>query len=112
MRCTVAEERILVEVAFAREDEQAILPVEGGEGLTAGEAIERSGILKRFPEIDLLFNKIGVFGKVAKPDQILRPGDRVEIYRPLIADPKAARKKRAAEGKSMRRGASEAKGGT
>jgi uncharacterized protein len=101
----VAEERIQVEVAFARENEQAILPVEGAQGLTAREAIERSGILTRFPEIDLAINKIGVFGKLAKLDQVLRGGDRVEIYRPLVADPKQARKKRAAEGKVMRKGA-------
>ena len=101
----MAEERIQVEVAFARENEQAILPVEGAQGLTVREAIERSGILTRFPEIDLTINKVGVFGKLAKLDQVLRVGDRVEIYRPLIADPKQARKKRAAEGKVMRKGA-------
>ena len=106
----MAEDRIRVEVAFARESEQAILPVEGAEGLTARAAIERSGIRKRFPEIDLAVHKIGVFGKIAKLDQVLRPGDRVEIYRPLIADPKEARKKRAAEGKVMRKGAGEVKG--
>jgi putative ubiquitin-RnfH superfamily antitoxin RatB of RatAB toxin-antitoxin module len=106
-RCTVTKERISVEVAFAREDEQAIFPLEGSAGLTARDAIERSGILKRFPEIDLAVNKIGVFGKFAKLDQVLGPGDRVEIYRPLIADPKEARKKRAAEGKIMRKGARE-----
>lgn len=101
----MAEGRIRVEVAFATEDEQSILPVEGADGLTAGEAIERSGILKRFPEIDLAVNKTGVFGKLVKLDQALRAEDRVEIYRPLIADPKQARKKRAAEGKVMRKGA-------
>jgi putative ubiquitin-RnfH superfamily antitoxin RatB of RatAB toxin-antitoxin module len=106
----VTEERIRVEVAFARQDEQVILTVEGGPGLTAKEAIERSGILARFTEIDLAINKIGVFGKVAKLDRILGKGDRVEIYRPLIADPKEARKKRAAEGKRMRKGAGEEKG--
>ena len=107
--CTVAEEWVCVEVAFAREDEQAILTVEGVFGLTAREAIERSGVLQRFPEIDLAGNKIGVFGKVAKLDRVLETGDRVEIYRPLIADPKEARKKRAAEGQVMRKGASDAK---
>jgi hypothetical protein len=106
----VAEVRVRVEVAFARVDEQSILQVEGGEGLTARSAIERSGILQRFPEIDLKVNKIGVFGKVAELDRILDPGDRVEIYRPLVADPKEARRKRAAEGKAMRKGAGEARG--
>ena len=101
----MAEGRVRVEVAFAREDEQVILTVEGGVGFTAREAIERSGILQRFPEIDLTVNKIGVFGKVAKLDRVLESGDRVEIYRPLIADPKEARKKHAAKGKVMRKGA-------
>ncbi|MEA3278445.1 MAG: RnfH family protein [Pseudomonadota bacterium] len=106
----VVEQRIQIEVAFAKENEQALLSVEGEKGITVREAIERSGILKRFPEIDLGTNKVGVFGKLAKLDQPLETGDRVEIYRRLIADPKEARKKRAAEGKVMRKGAGEAKG--
>lgn len=107
----MTEGRIAVEVAYAREDEQAIFPIEAAKGLTAREAIEHSLILQRFSEIDLAVNKIGVFGKVVTLDRVLDPGDRVEIYRPLIADPKEARKKRAAEGKVMRKGATgEAKG--
>lgn len=98
-----------MEVAYAREDVQVILAVEGESGLDARGAIERSGILKRFPEIDLAVNKIGVFGKIARPDRVLASGDRVEIYRSLIADPKESRKKRAAEGKAMRKGAGDAK---
>lgn len=97
-----------VEVAYAKEAEQALLAVEGEEGMTVQDAIERSGMLKRFPEIDLGVNKVGVFGKLAKLDQALETGDRVEIYRPLIADPKEQRKKRAAEGKVMRKGAGDA----
>jgi uncharacterized protein len=108
MRCIVAERRIKIEVAFAKDKEQALLTLEGEPGLTVQQAIERSGILRQFPEIDLSAYKVGVFGKVAKLDQPLEPGDRVEIYRPLIADPKEARKKRAAEGKVMRKGAGEA----
>ncbi|MES9946019.1 MAG: RnfH family protein [gamma proteobacterium symbiont of Ctena orbiculata] len=97
------------EVAFGRLDEQALLTVESAEPLTAKQAIEASGILERFPEIDLSANKIGIFGKAAKLDALLAEGDRVEIYRPLIADPKEARKKRAAEGKTMRKGGGEKK---
>lgn len=104
------EGRVQVEVAFAREDEQVIFQVDADAGLTAREAIERSGVLRHFPEINLATNKIGVFGKVASLDRVLVSGDRVEIYRPLIADPKQARKKRAAEGKVMRKGAGEPKG--
>lgn len=95
--------QILVEVAYAREQEQALLPVRGDAGLTAAEAIERSGILARFPEIDLETYKIGIFGKLIKQDQVLKAGDRVEIYHPLIADPKQARKNRA--GASAKAGA-------
>ncbi len=97
-------DRNRVEVAYAREDEQAIFSVAADQGLTAQEAIRRSGILRRFPEIDLAVNRVGVFGKLAQLDQVLQPGDRVEIYRSLIADPKEARKKRAAQGKIMRKG--------
>jgi putative ubiquitin-RnfH superfamily antitoxin RatB of RatAB toxin-antitoxin module len=93
------EARIEVEVAYAKPDEQLILRVEGEAGLTAQDAIERSHILERFPEIDLSTNKVGIFGKAAKLDSLLVQGDRVEIYRPLIADPKESRKKRAAKKK-------------
>ena len=101
----MSEHHVHVEVAYAKVSEQALLAIEGDKGLTVRDAIERSGILKRFPEIDLGINKVGVFGKLAKLDQPLESGDRVEIYRPLIADPKEQRKKRAAEGKVMRKGA-------
>jgi putative ubiquitin-RnfH superfamily antitoxin RatB of RatAB toxin-antitoxin module len=100
---------MIFEVAFGKLDEQALLTVESAEPLTAQQAIEASGILQRFPEIDLKTNKIGIFGKAAKLDAMLTEGDRVEIYRPLIADPKEARKKRAAEGKTMRKGGGEKK---
>jgi len=59
----------------------------------------------KYPEIDMSKNKIGVFARLAKPDAPLRDRDRVEIYRPLIADPKEVRKQRAAEGKVMKKGA-------
>jgi putative ubiquitin-RnfH superfamily antitoxin RatB of RatAB toxin-antitoxin module len=101
----VADERIEVEVAYARPDEQVILALQVPDGSTVEDAIRRSGVLERFPEIDLATNKVGVFGKVGKLDQELSPGDRVEIYRPLIADPKEARKQRAAEGRAMKKGA-------
>ena len=103
----MAEQGIQVEVAYARRDAQALLSVTGDPGLTVREAIDRSGILGRFPEIDLAINKVGIFGKLAKLDQPLVNGDRVEIYRPLIADPTAQRKKRAAAGKAMRKGGGE-----
>ena len=101
----MADERIDIEVAYARPDEQVILALQVPDGSTIEDAIRRSGVLERFPEIDLATNKVGVFGKVGKLDQELSPGDRVEIYRPLIADPKEARKQRAAEGRAMKKGA-------
>lgn len=91
------EDKIRIEVAYARERQQALLKVNGEPGLSVRDAIERSGVLQRFPEIDLAKNKVGVFGKVAKLDAALTDGDRVEIYPPLIADPKQARKDRAAD---------------
>jgi putative ubiquitin-RnfH superfamily antitoxin RatB of RatAB toxin-antitoxin module len=100
-----------VEVAYARPDIQVILPVEVEEGTSLEEAIRRSGILDRFPEIDLTANKVGVFGKLSRLDAPLRPRDRVEIYRPLIADPKEVRKQRAADGKRMKKGGGEDEAG-
>jgi len=100
----MSEETFEVEVAYAGPNEQVLLPIKAHKGITVAQAIEQSGILERFPEIDMAVVKVGIFGKAAKKDAVLVPGDRVEIYRALIADPKAARKKRAAEGKSMKKG--------
>lgn len=97
-------DHIDVEVAYAREDKQVILQVNVPLGTTAEQAIRFSGILEQFPEIDLDSNKIGVFSKLSKPVTELKAGDRVEIYRPLIADPKEVRRKREAEGKRMKKG--------
>lgn len=98
---------IPVEVAYATPAQQIILKVQVAEGATAEQGIVASGILQKFPEIDLAQNKIGIFGKLIKPDAVLREKDRVEIYRPLIADPKEVRKQRAAEGKVMKKGGGE-----
>ncbi len=95
---------IPVEVAYALPDDQLILKLEVPEGSTAELAIRESGILERYPDIDLAQQKIGIFGKLKKLNEVLRSGDRVEIYRPLIADPKEVRKQRAAEGKKMKKG--------
>lgn len=99
-----ADAMIRVEVAYARPDQQAVLPVELPAGATLEQAIIQSRILEQFPELDLKTAKVGVFGKLGKLSATLRNGDRVEIYRPLIADPKAVRKQRAAEGKRMGKG--------
>jgi len=96
--------QIIVEVAYAVPASQVIYTVEVGENATVEEAVLTSGILDEFPEIDLKVNKVGVFSKLTKLDKALNHKDRIEIYRPLIADPKAVRKKRAAEGKKMKKG--------
>lgn len=93
-----------VEVAYAKPEKQLILTLKVAPGTTAEQAIIASGILQKFPEIDLAANKVGIFGKMVKPDTELREKDRVEIYRPLIADPKEVRRQRAAEGKVMKKG--------
>ncbi len=99
--------KIDVEVAFAREDNQQILSLSVDKGTTLEQAVEQSGILRMFPEIDLKVNKIGIFGKLGKKTAEIKAGDRVEIYRPLIADPKEVRRKREAEGKRMKKGGGE-----
>ncbi len=95
---------ILVEVAYALSKQQLIIELKVPEGTTAEQAVLQSGILQKFPDIDLARNKLGIFGKLVKPDTVLRERDRVEIYRPLIADPKEVRRQRAAEGKVMKKG--------
>jgi putative ubiquitin-RnfH superfamily antitoxin RatB of RatAB toxin-antitoxin module len=95
---------MIIEVAYALAEKQTLLSLEVKEGITLKEAIEVSGILASYPQIDLSKDKVGVFGKLAKLDTVLREKDRVEIYRPLIADPKQVRKERAAAGKAMRGG--------
>jgi len=100
------DELIRVEVAYAKSREQIVKSLECKRGITVGEAIKMSGIADECPEIDLAKNRVGVFGKASKLDAVLHPGDRVEIYRPLIADPKEARKKRAEEGKKLKKGGS------
>ncbi len=102
-------EKIDVEVAYALPHEQVILEVTINLGGTVGDAITHSGILATYPEIDLAVNKVGVFGKITKMSAVLREGDRVEIYRPLIADPKEVRRQRAAEGKRMKKGGGDLK---
>ena len=103
-------ELISVEVVYPLPQKQEIFVVKLPLGATVREAIESSGVLAKYPEIDLAKSKLGVLAKLAKPDSVLRDRDRVEIYRPLIADPKEVRKQRAAEGKVMKKGAGEQEG--
>jgi putative ubiquitin-RnfH superfamily antitoxin RatB of RatAB toxin-antitoxin module len=100
-------ESINVEVVYALADVQELAQLTLPEGCTVAQAIAASGLLEKYPEIDLKKNKLGVFAKLAKAETMLRDRDRVEIYRPLIADPKEVRKQRAAEGKVMKKGGGE-----
>ena len=83
-----------IEVCYALPDGQMLIPVELPEGATVQQALDASGILRRYPQIDLAQQKVGVFGKLKPLDTVLVDHDRVEIYRPLIVDPKAARQRR------------------
>lgn len=98
---------ISVEVVYALPNRQEIIPVQVPAGVTVREVIEKSGILVRCPEIDLATNKLGIYAKPVKGDAVVRDRDRIEIYRPLIADPKLVRKKRAEEGKALKKGGGE-----
>ncbi|MHB1215810.1 MAG: RnfH family protein [Thiobacillus sp.] len=97
-----------VEVVYALPSQQVLLQVPLAEGATVEDAIRASGVLDAFPEIDLARNKVGIFSKLVKLDDAVRDKDRVEIYRPLIADPKEVRRKRAEEGKVIRKGGGDA----
>jgi putative ubiquitin-RnfH superfamily antitoxin RatB of RatAB toxin-antitoxin module len=98
---------IRVQVIYALPERQDLVTIELPEGATAVQAVEASGLLQKYPDIDLARNKLGVFAKLVKPDQLLRDRDRVEIYRALIADPKEVRRQRAAEGKVLKKGGGE-----
>ncbi len=100
---------ITVEVVYALPKEQTLLSFTAKEGISAKDAILQSGILEQYPELDIEKMDIGLFGKMKKMTEKLRDKDRVEIYRPLIADPKEVRKRRAAEGKKMSKGGSSKK---
>ncbi|NVK02688.1 MAG: RnfH family protein [Oceanospirillaceae bacterium] len=100
---------ITVEVAYALPTEQKIIALQVEEGSTAFEAVARSRIAEIFPEIDINQAPMGIFGKAIKDPraQVLSAGDRVEIYRPLIIDPKDARAARAAKAKAKKEKAEE-----
>ncbi|MEE9326454.1 MAG: RnfH family protein [Cocleimonas sp.] len=97
-------EQIDVELVYALPEKQRLLSFAVDKGVTVKDVVEQSGILERYPELDIDTMKVGLFGKLTKMSQIMRTKDRVEIYRPLIADPKEVRKRRAAEGKNLKKG--------
>ncbi|MDD2885980.1 MAG: RnfH family protein [Dechloromonas sp.] len=103
----MADEQISVEVCYPLPDKQLLVRLKLPVASTLLTALEASGLLVKYPEIDVKKNKFGIWNKLSKVDAVLRDQDRVEIYRPLIADPKEVRKQRAAEGKVMKKGAGE-----
>jgi len=90
-------DEMIVEIAYALPEEQVIISIKVPTIFNVQQAIEKSGIQKKFPGIDLSKNKVGIFGKKTTLDQPLNDRDRIEIYRPLILDPKEMRRKRAAK---------------
>jgi len=100
---------IAVEVAFALPDKQAIVVVKASEGVTAYEAVVQSKICDRFGQIDIENDKMGIFGKAIRDPkkEILKAGDRVEIYRALLIDPKASRVQRAEKAKKEKASAAQ-----
>lgn len=95
--------KLTIEVAYATPEKQVLLTVHPQEGATVEECIRMSDVFEHFPEIDLEQQKVGIWNKTVKLNAQPRDGDRIEIYRPLIADPKAVRKRRAEEAKQSGR---------
>ena len=91
----VTQQNIQVEVVLAMPDRQELLALEVTAGTTVAEAISISALADSCESFELDLSKVGIFGRKVSPDQVLRAGDRVEIYRPLIADPKEVRRQRA-----------------
>jgi uncharacterized protein len=89
-----------VVVAYATAQDEFVRPLRVGPGTTVGQAIEQSGVLASFPDINLVTQPVGIYGKKKTLDTVLRERDRIEIYRPLVADPKDSRRKRAAKKQS------------
>ncbi|HET7175155.1 MAG TPA: RnfH family protein [Gammaproteobacteria bacterium] len=96
----MASESIHVEVCYARPDVQAVVALTVAAGTTALDAVRQSGLAHRFPELSDASHPLGISGKRVDAAQVLEEGDRVEILRPLTADPKEARRRRAAGKKS------------
>lgn len=96
---SIESDMIHVEVVYALPHEQRVFKLVVNRNMTAEEIIKTSGVLNLYPDIDLAKNKIGVFSRNIKLDATVRDHDRIEIYRPLLADPKDIRRKRAEQAK-------------
>jgi putative ubiquitin-RnfH superfamily antitoxin RatB of RatAB toxin-antitoxin module len=82
---------VIIEVAYALPDEQFLCEETVAEGTTVGEALKASKLLKKFPDLNI--DSVGIFSQEVSLDRVLREGDRIEVYRPLIADPRERRRK-------------------
>lgn len=86
---------INIEIGYAKSEVQRLLSLSVPESYTIRKAIEQSGILAEFPEIDMTINKVGIFSNICSLERQVENGDRIEIYRPLLCDPKEMRRSRA-----------------
>jgi putative ubiquitin-RnfH superfamily antitoxin RatB of RatAB toxin-antitoxin module len=89
------EQPITIEVVYALAHEQTVITLRLPRGSTAAQALVKSGLAARHPDLDLSEVKLGIYGRLVSADTVLEDGDRVEVYRPLSADPKQARRRRA-----------------
>jgi uncharacterized protein len=99
---SAAEKDLDVEVVFAGPQEVIIKTLRLAPGSRVADALRLVAVDSDFAHVDLANSALGIFGKLARPDQVLRQGDRVEIYRPLAADPKVARRARALQSRQKR----------
>ena len=83
-----------IEIVYGLPDKQVLKTMQVVEGTTIRQAALQSGLENEFPDLDLYSAKLGIFGKIAKDDTVLRDKDRIEVYRPLLIDPKEARRQR------------------
>jgi uncharacterized protein len=92
------DDTIEIEVVYAHAAEQIVIRLTVPAGTTAREAVELSGLRQRYPALESEMSALGIYGRAVPKDTVLQRGDRVEIYRPLVAEPKQARRQRARRG--------------
>ncbi len=97
-----AHRMLTIEVIYATPEQQKLITIEIAHGSNVEQCIQQSGVLTEFPEINLQETKVGIFSQVKPLNHQVQDGDRIEIYRPLIADPKAVRRKRAEQAKAKK----------
>ena len=95
----MSENQLSIEIVYALPDAQTLIETAVEPGTTVETAIKGSGILQQYPDIDLDSNAVGIWYRTCKLTDVVNQGDRIEIYRPLIADPKEARRRRAEKAK-------------